>query len=735
MSQFPCTRRNAILSSRQVFGVVLLALTLAFLLIPRNTELVERLVKDGQHERARELVAKTASLANETPTVGDGASAENLIAMLLENQPGLIPSGKTAQIATLIEIISDTAATRRVLEAHAEHLSDRSKAECLAALAKRAVQLGEPSAGAHYYDEMWELQNPDENQLRDVVATKRYANDPKAALDCISRYLSERAQPFHRLPEDLRMITVSLHRELNDGSRAFDLLSREYLASVDDNPRHELMDLMTETAAQSERLEDCLPILQQYLATLSASSQTWQQLLKPEAAHPSDEDFRKYGSILARHQEWNGQPVQAFDLYCKLAAMGDPGALDRCVTIYPWVGKQNETTELLSAMAPIPYRPQYTMLAARLEADRGELELAISLMEPVMHRPPEQKVADGAPIYIESDEDWLEYAQILEATGQFEKAITAYRNNISLAPGNPAALKPTASLLVALGRNNEALAVLSQLSAEDHDPHSLENYLMLASALNDTDAELRALEMRIANHAGHPQASDFQDLSEFWQREGSYENAVETSRRGVAALPTSKILQLNLIDQLIESNQFGSAYDEIRRYDDPSDPRFTSRLLQVANEVSAPEHVLEMMRQRPSEITLSPRQTLELAALYESVDSTQAALNIYRSTRGGKAGTLRMEAQIAYERGDILSALNHQRRYLDTNIEPDYRGWMFLGDLLTSNGNSTAAREAYQRALTVLRRNLNKLIPSPDSPSTAIEARSRELPSSQSKAG
>ncbi len=729
------SRRNAILSVRQIFGVVLLALGLAYLLIPRDTELVERLVEDGHHDRARELVITTGSGSGEYSAIGKEASAEDLIAMLLGSQSGDIPAGKASQIATLIEITSDTDATRKILETHTSRFTDDSKAECLAALAKRAVQLGEPAVGAQYYDEMWQLETPDENLLRDVIAAKRYAGDPNAALDCISRYLSELGQPFHRLAEDLRMTAVSLHREINDGSGAFDLLSQEYFASVDDETRHTLMDLMTETAAQSERLEDCLPILEEYVGTLNAASLTWQELLAQETSHSSDADFRKYAFVLAQHHEWHKQTERAFEIYCKLAAMGDLEALDRCVTVYPWVAKQDAATELLAALAPIPHRPQYTMLTARLEADDGSLDQAIALMEPVLNRHPEQQGVDGASILIESAGDWLEYAQILEAAGHYEKAITAYRKTVSLEPQNQAPLQSAASLLVALGRNEEALDALSQLSIKDHDLHSLENYVMLASALGDIETEQRALEMRIAKNAKHPHASDFQGLSEFWQREGDSEKAIIASRNGLAALPESKTLQFNLIDQLIEAKQFDSAREEIRRNDDPTDHRFTARLLQIANEVSDPLLVLEMVRQRPSDLALSPGQRLELAALYESGELSESALKLYRSTRGGESGTLRLEAHLAYERGDIAAALSHQRRYLDSNAEADYEGWMFLGDLLNSNGDSSAARQAYQHALTVLRSSLDTSVRPKSAPPASADPLSAELSADQSKAG
>ena len=735
MSRSAHSRRNVILSGRQISGVVLAALGLAYLLIPRDTELVERLVEDGHHDRARELVVISGSIASGGAAVAGDASAEDLIAMLLQNQSGDIPAGKASQIATLIEITNDADATRRILDSHASRFTDSSMAECLSALAQRAVQLGEPGLGADFYDQMWQLQTPDEDQLRDIIATQRYAGDPKAALDCISRYLSELGQPFHRLAEDLRMTTVSLHREINDGSGAFDLLSEEYFASVDDDTRHTLMDLMTETAAQSERLEDCLPILEEYVATLNAASRTWQELRTQKQAHPGDADFRKYAFVLARHHEWNKQTEQAFEIYCKLAAMGDLDALDRCITIYPWVAKQDEATELLTALAPIPGRPQYTMLTARLEADRGSLEQAIALMEPVLFRHPEAQAVDGASTLIETAGDWLEFAQILEAAGHYEKAITAYRKTLSLEPQNHAPLQPVASLLVATGRNREALDALSQLSLEDHELHSLENYVMLASALGDVETEQRALEMRIAKNTTQPRASDFQDLSEFWQREGAFEKAIDVSRLGVAALPQSKLLQFNLIDQLIEAKQFNAAREEISRYDDPGDHRFTARLLQIANEVSDPLLVLQMIRRRPSDPTLSPGQRLELAALYESGELPESALKLYRSTRGGESGSLRLEAHLAYQRGDFAAALSHQRRYLDSSAEPDYEGWMFLGDILTASGDSGAARRAYQYALTVLRSHLNDPAPAKDTAAESANPLSADLSTGQSKAG
>lgn len=681
---------EAILSGAQIFAVLILAIALAYLLIPKDSELVERLVEDGRHARATELVASPAPTG--APTGADEPEsnhAEGLIEVLLTTDTGNIDDKRAEHIASLIAIAEDPHAVHLRLQPERDRLTTAGELACLDALATRAVQTGEPAFATDLYRERWQIEAPDTDLLPDIVAAYRYSGNPKGALDAITRFLGDHGQPFSRLPKELRMTTVALHREINEGSKAFDLLSEEYAHSIDAETRQQLIDLMTVTAVQSDRIVDCLPMVESYVASLSPPEQNWRDLLNAPVARDSS-DFLKYGSILAHHREWSSNNEGAFGLYLKLAALGDLEALDRCVEIYPWIDAQDRATALLEAMAPIAERPQYTLLTARLEADSGELDRAIELLQPLALS--EQKA-----------NLWLEYAQMLDENGRQDQAILAFRKAADVDPENLTPLTFSARLLIARGRVDEALADLSRLPASAHDHKSLEDFVMLASSLGDSQAEQQALELRVEHNAQLPVASAFADLSDFYQRKSDFEQAVRVVREGLEALPDNQSLQLLLADRLVESGQPDAAFETLRNVRKPEDPRFAVRLLDVGDRVSDPQLALKTLLLTKANAELSPAQRLDFASLYELNGDLHGALELYRQVHAGAGDVARIEAEIAFGLGDVSRALELQHHYLKQTAEPDYEGWMFFGDLQQASGNASAARGAYQHALEILR--------------------------------
>jgi tetratricopeptide (TPR) repeat protein len=682
-----------ILSVGQILSVVLPAIALAFLLIPKETELVERLVEDGRHDRAKQLVV--SETANDSSTDGEAASneagsAEGLIEILLANGDQAINEKGVARIVKLIEIADDPRAIFQRLEAENDRFTTTGRVACLDALAARAVQTANSTFAVELYQLRWQSEAPDTEKLIEIIAAYRYAGDPKGALDAISRFLRDNGQPFSRLPQNLRMTTVALHREINQGSQAFDLLSKEYQGSLDATNRQHLIDLMTETAVQSERIKDCLPVVEKHVNALSPAKQDWQALLSTSAGKDVDE-FLKYGIILAHHREWSGNNKGAFDLYLKLAALGNLEALDRVVVIYPWIDGQAEASALLTSLAPVPERPQYTLLTARLEADRGNLERGIELMAPLV-----QKKND--PVL------WNEYAQMLDEYGQFEEAISAYQLAAEFDPGNSSAVKSSARLLVA------------------HDKKSLEDFAMLAASLGDEKAEERALLLRLDHNIEHPQPGDFEDLCEFYKSRGKLDLAISTARTASDTFPKNRSLTLVLADLLVEAGQVTAAWLTLTQNSSADDARFTSRLLDIAAAVDPVEtqQALINLTQRSgaSPKQWPPSQRLELANLLELNGQVGDALDLYRSTPAGAGDVARIDAEVAFAQGDVSRAVDLQRRYLTTASEPDYEGWMFLGDLHQAAGQATAARDAYQKALEILRGRVDESAPNPNSTAT-----------------
>jgi tetratricopeptide (TPR) repeat protein len=703
-----------ILGIGQILVVVVAAITLAFLLIPKETELVERLVEDGRHDRAQQLIVTPGERTEEGTEAGgtEIGKAEELIEALLAGNDDPIDAKGAQSITTLIKIADDPRAVHLLLEKDFARFAHEGLVACLDALAHRAIQADDSPFAVELYRQRWEIEAPDADHLVDVVAAHRYAGDPQGALDAISLFLHQNGQPFSRLPQELRMTTVALHREINQGSKAFDLLSKEYESSLDAETRQHLIDLMTVTAAQSERIADCLPVVEAHVSSLQPAKQTWQQLLTTTATDDR-ESFVKYGMILAQHREWSGDNQGAFDLYLKLAALGDIDALDRCVVIYPWIDAQDQATDLLTALAPVAERPHYTLLTARLEADRGHIARGIELIKPLVSRKPD-------PIL------WNEYAQMLDADGQLEDAIDAYQRAAELDPANSTAQKLSARLLIARGDFDAALATLLELPSAAHDKKSLEDFTMLASALGDEKAEERALLLRIDCNSDHPEAGDYEDLSDFYKNRNQLDTAINIARSGIEALPNDRNLVILLADRLTEAGRTTEAWQLLSRDETSEDPRFASRLLDLGSAIDPSLSQSILARIAESSTQWPPSQRLELAALHELSGQIETALQLYRITPSGAGDVARIEAEIAFAAGDVGRAVELQRRYLEA-AEPDYEGWMFLGDLHQAAGDAIEARFSYERALEILRGSVDAVPILPDS--TSVDSSQQKDPS------
>ncbi|MCB1088781.1 MAG: tetratricopeptide repeat protein, partial [Verrucomicrobiae bacterium] len=471
-----------------LFALLAVSLGSAGLLIPRQSELVKRLVEDGRHDRALALVGESMNsggATNGAPTSVDPTPA-NLVKVLLDSADHDFDEAGRARIDALVRITDDPKGVLDVLLERRRLIPKELLPDLLDHLAVRAVHANDPALAVSIYGELEQLSPLDLDQTVRHVAACRFSGNPRAALETISRYLQTNRLPFTQLPEDLRKTTVSLHRELNEGSQAFDLLSAEFKATLDPTERHELVDLLTTVAAQSDRLEDSLPILQDYLANTDAGKHEWRELLHRKAPHPSDADFMRFGKLLAQHLEWNNQTSEAFDLYRKLAAMGDLESLDRCITVYPWVDRQEDITDLLETQVPVTDRETYTLLLARLQSERGQFAEAERTYR-----------SELASTHAKDPAVWAEFGGILDAQDRFDEALEAYRNALDLDPERHEVRVKLARLHVTLGNHAAALLAYRKLPAESHDRKTREDYAMIAKSLDSPRDFIHAVQLKI----------------------------------------------------------------------------------------------------------------------------------------------------------------------------------------------------------------------------------------------
>lgn len=686
---FSDRRRAGLVSLRWLLLLLAAALGLAYTLIPRQSELVERLVEDGRHDRALALVGEGIAADGGVTQL----SSASLVEALLDSFVNHFDKATEERIDSLVRVTDDPAAVRQVLLARRSLLPDELLPKLLDHLAVRAVHAGDPKLAVTIYGDLEAIEPLDLEQTTKLIAACRFSGNPRAALDASTRYLSAQRLPFSQLPEDLRMTIIALHREVNEGSAALDLLSEEFKATLDPRHRQELVELITTVAAQSDRVGDSLPILETYLTKMDAAKADWRELLGRKSQSDTDPEFVRFGRTLAQHYEWANRTDEAFDLYRKLAAMGDLDSLDRCITIYPWIDRQEDATNLLEAMAPVKERETYTLLLGRLQSERGHFPEAETIYR-----------AELAGSHAKDPSVWAELAGILDAQDRFGEALEAYRAALSLDDERHDIRVKLARLHVTLGDHSAALLAYRRLPAEAHDRKTREDYGMIAQSLDSPRDFIAAVRLKMdAESKAEP--GHYLDLADAWEVLEQPESVEAVLQEGLEKLPGSAPLVLRLSDFLSQMDRKQEAFDLLSKTGKTTDKRFVARVLSLGSELGRYQETLQMVSATLGE-EWSPGERYDLGQMFEDAGAPEKALEQYRAAEDSEIDIARLEAEISYSRGDLNSALKQQIRYLAMVQEPEPDGWTFLGDLHRALGHDSDAEVAYRTALEHLKKQI-----------------------------
>lgn len=674
--------------------MIVLSLGVAGIMIPRKSELVKRLVADGRHDRALFLVGQGMESSGDPNSSDPSAdhSPAALIRIILDSIDHDFDESSQDRIETLIGITEDPGGMHAALHERRRIIPSRLYPEWLDQLASRSVQTGKPKLAATIYSELADIRPPSVENARDWVAACRFAGQPGQALEVISRLLDSQQLPYSQLPEDLRELTIALHREVNQGTVAFDLLSTEFRNTEDSEKRLNLVEQLTTVAAQSGRISDSLPLVEAYLAETPAGKQDWKTIAQRSDSASFDPEFQRLAGDLARQLEWNRRPSDAFVLYRKLAVMGDIDALDRCVTIYPWIDRQGDVTDLLQVLVPVVGRDRYTLLLGRLLSECGQFGAAEEIYR-----------AELAGKRAEDPETWAELAGILDAQERLEEARDAYLTALSLDPSRHPDRAQVARLQVSLGKHREALDTYREIPAEFHDRKTREDFAMLAKSLHATSDYLHVLNMKLADEPGQ-HTGIYLDIADAWESQGRPDEVEKALRRGLEALPESALLELRLVDFLAQARRSDEAFDHLAENLRPGDKRYAARLLTLGQQIDRISQTISLLSNES--LQWSPVERLELAYLFEATGNLTAALEQFRLAEGGEVDTARIEAELAYAQGDLLGSIQKQERFLGLLQEPDHEAWTFLGDLYRAANRIAESENAYRTALEHLKREL-----------------------------
>lgn len=678
----------------------------ALFLVPRDLELVHRLLADGKRERALKVIEETGSTVDPA-LLEDGSQSPvrilgpvfdtnlELLAHTFEEMPtGEVDGEGLHRLAAVLAAGTGSPEEFGLLLANVDRLSKAGVERLFGAAARAALGDSEPVFAAEIYSQMRErVASPSPATVTDMVMAYRFAGWPGEALEVMSEFDESGAGTAQEMVD--RMVTLCL--ESAQPGRAFDLLVGEIGITEEPQRRSELMWRASEAAGFAGRSEDMVPLLGEFLSAMPEANFTLQEFADAGKCGESvgARQFVRFGKRYAQLCEWTGRPDEAFDYYCKVAALGDEPAFARSIAIHAGLFRHRDMGTLLTVLAPFEgeKKGERTLLLATLMGRAGHYEKGEETFEEYLEASPD-------------DIDALVALAALRAeSGNLEAGLETYRAALRVRPDDNGLRLRAAELHIALGQHEKAFHLFRDIPESEHDDSTLERYLMLASSLAEAP-ELNRAQLMAFNRKEDPEADDYLDLAESYVVLGDYEAELLVLKGGVLRRPSSQKLALALAEGLYRKEELGEAARLLSRPDLLQNPRALALFIEVcggSNQFAyAARHLPKGVEDR---YQFSPSVRIELAEIYQAIGELAAAKKLFDSVPpGGEAWQLLASAK--YRRGDVDRAEEYQLKYLNAAEDPDPSDWMFMGDIYKSLGKAGLSQAAYRRSLGMLKSGL-----------------------------
>jgi predicted Zn-dependent protease len=763
-------RQKAILPWWQLALVVGAASVGVWLLLPDHLALIDNLLRDGKPKEARRLLetltpaerarqpdhfrllaVRTARL--ELPAVGAPTRAVSVTRFWSESTTAWRESAYSGEIASeftpLIPHLADLTAAfdqiaadlPKAATAQRTRLTGEFQRAALAAnqpaLAAAAFALAHPlparaSAESLELARLWQLSGrsadalaalgdaPDAALVTRRIALLRSLNRNREALALLRAHV-ETAPPSLPVAEELAAVALAA----GEPAGAAPYLSRYLAAHPGDLSVH-------------RRLRDLFVAAGQPAAALASA----RQAVALGSRQPADV------RDLARIYEFTTQPALAFDTWLELALSAPPRppstansdaltaghltALDRLVALNPGLYRDADLARALAKLAPIPGRPDYLLLLARLDVSLGRFDEARFAFERYLAAVP-------------TDADALvDFAHLNRELYLFAEAEPLLRRAAALRPSDPALGREVAELLVAQNRHLDALAAYRQLLPTAPSEEILGPYIRLAESLGRYDDFTRGLRLRI-DLSPTPSARDFLLLAYGYELTDDDVRRQAALDEGLRRSTDSDDLRLQLAFVLSAERKYAAAqaaltphtgrhshapaatlYLELLRLnnDTAAERRYLAQPLAPAlvHDESIVDHLArahealrnyaeaerlwrELTALRPTEFVYTAGLARVLLLRRRAAEAQQLLAPFLREPT---PAILKLAAEIATAAGDHRSAEKYQLAYLDAVRTAPAADWGALGDMRLSRGDRTGAKRAYSESLRRLLAQLAK---------------------------
>ncbi len=744
------------LSPRLIFGILAVSGLIAFLLLPNERTLIERLMRDGSYEKALKLSLDTSQAKR-------ARSARFFTYVDLRCQRMILKTPSAPEQFRLLdrtlhaysqfqfaeeffpEILSlaSNLAPESGLQPKLKPFVDRMPRESKRVLTETLVPLylahDQTLAAAHTYTDYWRIRPHGEKEVLEMVKLWRFSENPSNALDAVDAWLPRAKNLERETRRAFDRLRIDLLREQNSAEDAF-LATKALYAQSTTEEQSGLFELLTETAIGSGNAKKVLPEMIDRAKLHPNDARLWRSILDLSAAEGElkiaieackqlrrlDPKDSKIIMSQAQFYEWQDNASDAFDAYMDALKFREPGAVDRLLKLNEGLYRDAELADAIEAQPGITRGRAIALPVARLLARANKFESAKRNFEFVV----EQSKGKVEPV--------LEYGSLLSALFDYDEALKLFDNAVRANPENESLKQQLAETHMRLENPEEAIRIYEELVPSTTDEEMLNKLLVLAESSGKIDTA-RATIRRKLKIGKNVAPEDYLRLDYFDTLVGAIDKAAETVKEGVARFPQDEMLRLQAGYTLSTAKQYNEALAILKEHKslktNPAIVQIYLSLLILGQNFKeartfisggiAPEHlaipaIVELRAQveeaenkllNAIDLLVQLRQSdrenvvyaLNHARLLSVVGKNKEALEILTPHLNSRQPeVLQLASQVFSAAGEHRKAEMFQRAYLATEPKELPQAWGFLGDIYLSIGSKIDAKRAYKRGLQEL---------------------------------
>lgn len=698
--------------------VLLLMLTAclagSWFMVPKRSELIDRLFKDKQYERVIVVLQddvhgmKTGQLSGlQHLSSGQLTSLSRLLNLTPREQLHSIFGAKNAPeydayihnivlaAVRFVDVLPPEEAYE-IISPAAQRVPEEFRAPLLVSLAHNAHAVNRPDLAASALSLASQCRDAGWQIAREMAESYRWSGQPAMAARQLRSWLgSHRSRLSAGEQKEARDLSFSLALESGSPGEAFEISLLELKdAAAADRITPELMETSLNLALQSSRTTEMLPWLKK---AVSAMPEMKPSLAELHGLPASERDrfaaYIRWATPLSRWSDWNGDFDTAFDHHLRLAALGDVESRDRCVEIYDFLGRTEECCEMLLTLGHLKEKPELDLLVARQLAELGRDDEAQVRFEAWLRANPHDRDAH------------FNYACLLEDMGDEPASRKALEEMLKQFPNDVPGIKRLAAACIRDADYALALALYAKLPEAEHDYDTLESYAMIAESLDDHAEELRALQLT-KKLTPTPSVALYLDLAETASYLPDAQKPSEILQEGLTQRPDSVQLRLALATQHLHNEQVQDAllvltHDSLRNNYDA-----VQILLGVSESIGDAGRALAFLGDDVEKrFPLTNENRLQLAVLQFNAGRPQDSDRLFASVPETTENLLAL-AEARYHTGRCEESAKLLTAHLESHPGATAEEWLFLGDLYEELGRFDEARKAYDYSLALLTANL-----------------------------